>query len=141
MEALMDLLEDIRIIEAAPLTWLLDTLIGYTQKGKLAAAKLAFWVLCFAILMGSISGDGRLMVSLLVPVFTWKDFSLNWLQIIVWSSFRVTCIYLGENWMMQKHWRIWLSIQDDHNWKVLGDLDDLLTLPSITSCAACLLDT
>jgi len=44
---------------------------------------------------------------------------------------------LGENWTCAKIWKnVAVSIQDDHNWQVLDNLDGLLSLLGIKSCSA-----
>ncbi len=100
------------------------------KKGKPPAMKLVFWILCFASLMGK--AHDALLRAYLVPVLIWKDFSVNWLannsaEYIV-SQLNV----IGTKPVFVKLLKdVALSIRDDHNGKVLDNLDGLLSILGI----------
>jgi len=51
--------------------------LDYLKKSKPDAGLLALCVLCFTMLMGGLTDQA--LICNLVPVLTWKDFSLEWL--------------------------------------------------------------
>jgi len=92
----MDLLQDIwnnsKLHYQPDQTVWLDLL----KKSKPSAGKLAFQILCFAILMGSVN-DARMRMYL-VLVLTRKDFSVNWLADNSVEFIQSPLNVLGTNW-------------------------------------------
>ncbi len=105
------------------------------KKDKPPAMKLAFQILCFASLMGK--AHNALLRAYLVLVFIQKDFSVNWLANNSAEYIAIQLNLLGTKPVFVKLLKdVAVSIRDDHNGKVLDNLDDLLSIPDIRSCTA-----
>ncbi len=135
MEALMALLQDIR--NNSKLCWQPDQTLWLDElrKGKPAAMKLAFRILCFASLTGKVN-DAKLR-GYLVPVLTRKYFSVDWLADKSVEFIQSQLNALGKYPYFAKILKnVAVSIQDEHSYQVLDNLDDLLSILGINSCSA-----
>ena len=75
----------------------------------------------------------------MVLVLTQKEFSVDWLADKSVESIQSHLNVLGKYLYFAKILKgVAVSIWDEHSYQVLDNLDDLLSIPGINSCSACL---